>query len=292
MTPPPPRPEAPALVLRGPFGTVWLDPGAIMLKRDGDLLRIPVHAVEGIRTVGRRATLVELSLTAPPGTPATVHRLRCRDRRAVARFAEAAEAALPVRDRTEPREDGAVLTEYVERREPGPLARVPRRLLVAVTAALVVHGGGLATMIVAGETHQAIMWGVGVVPLVLGAMWVRVVAQGMYRRSVLRRHGVTVVATVRKRHSGYSSVFRFTDLSGATREIEADALPRRLTTKPERVEVAYDPRGRVEPRGVLPRTLRAFIAAGGLVGAAMVVGGLYLLPYQLVVVLTGWDPLG
>ncbi|SCK62731.1 hypothetical protein YW7DRAFT_06791 [Streptomyces sp. AmelKG-E11A] len=278
-------------MLRGPFGSVWLETGAIMLKRDGDLLRIPIRAIEGIRTVGRRATLVELSLTAPAGTPATVHRLRCRDRRAVARFAAAAEAALPVRDHAEPREDGAALTEYVERRKPGPLARVPRRRLLAVTAALGAYGGGLATMIVAGETHQAFMWGFGVIPLIAGALWVRVVARGMYRRSVLRRHGVTVVATVRKRSSGYSA-YRFTDLSGATREIEDDALARRLTTNPERVGVTYDPRGRVEPRGVLSRTMRTVIVTGGAVGGVLVLGALYLLPYQLVVVLTGWDPLG
>lgn len=262
-----------------------------MLKRDGDLLRIPTRAVEEIRTVGRRATLVELSLTAPAGTPATVHRLRCRDHRAVARFAAAAEAALPVRDHAEPREDGAALTEWVERRKPGLLARVPRRLLLAVTAALGAYGGGLATMIVAGETHQAFLWGIGVIPLLAGAMWVRAVARGMYRRSVLRRDGVTVVATVRERSLG-CSVYRFTDLSGATREIGGDLLSRRLTENPERVEVTYDPRGRVEPRGVLSRTLRTVIATGGLVGAVLVLGGLYFLPYQLVVVLTGWDPLG
>jgi hypothetical protein len=101
------------LVLRARRTTALFERDAVLLDRGGMRLRIPLTAIETVRTGGgSRRRVIEIVLTSADATP-VVHTLSPPNATAATAFADAVNAALPVRDTVEPRADGATLVTTV-----------------------------------------------------------------------------------------------------------------------------------------------------------------------------------
>lgn len=217
-----------SLVLRGRSGTARLDRGDVLLDQDDEIRRIPVAAVEEVRAADGGLTL-EIALTTAGG-PATVYRLRCRSAAAVTAFTEAVGAALPERGTGDPRQDGTALV----RTTPGPRRRplLRRRSRIGLAVCLV----NAVVVVVWGTSDERIMFFVGCIPLFIGLAITTAAGEGLFLTWLLRRRGITVLAT---QHPAKRRIFQFTDATGADREF--DGTGDWVNSHPPQIHVTYDP---------------------------------------------------
>ncbi|MGW9597682.1 hypothetical protein ACWHLZ_46430 [Streptomyces chartreusis] len=268
-----------SLVLRGHSATIWLDGGAILINQNGIRRRIPLQAVEKIRVDDESQRSVEVVLTAAVGTPGTTYRMDCRSSAAVTTFADTVNRALPQRDEGEPRRDVAELVEVL----PNEACRPPGdpRWRIGALILLGLYLVGLATLIVAGEPDQWIMWLVGLAPLLMGGIICSSSVARLYDCWILRRRGISVLATYCRPSSGTRRVFQFTDAEGIEREVRLHYDVKRITTDPARVEVTYDPDRPERTTATLTATGVLGRLVVDLFGVAILLPGLYFAPYQL-----------
>jgi hypothetical protein len=230
---------------------------------------------------------VDVALTAPEQTSATVFRLRHRNASARDVFVATVNAALPARDADARRRDGAELVVVL----PGEPPRAPfwaaGEFWLMAGAGLVVAGwiAGLVTLIVHVDIFGAILYFFGTKPLIFGVFLYGLSARTLYDRAVLRRRGVPVLAT-HFRHDGKKHLYQFTDLDGVRRTGEPDTAAEPVSTNPTRVQVSYDPRNPQRVAARLPVRTWVLRSLGvGIGGTAMLFAGLYMVPYQLIQVL-------
>ncbi|MFK0112462.1 hypothetical protein [Streptomyces sp. NPDC091217] len=214
--------------------------GVLLLEQGGVRRRIPVAAIERVEVRGRTGRELAVVLTSNDPCPAAPgHSLVSRSAPAVREFAEALRRALPARDATEPRPDGASLVSVEPMERPGP---EPRQV------ALVALGAGYALIAVAlvarGAGEQAVVsWLVGV-PLVL-AQGVAALVGGVRRvrdAVVLRARGITVEGRLEYSYGTGSGedavrrhVYSYVDAHGVRRERDG------TEGGAQEVEIVYDP---------------------------------------------------
>ncbi|MFJ2649680.1 hypothetical protein ACIO1C_23525 [Streptomyces sp. NPDC087420] len=264
-----------SVVLRDRSARLCAEPGALLLDRDGTRRRIPLAAVERVRADDARQRSVAVVLTAADGVPGTVFRLNCRNSAAVTAFADAVNGALPRREDGAPRRDGAELVRVLppKRRQPWE----PNWWFAGITAGLVFFVAGFVTLVARGDVMGAILWIIGVSPLVKGLAVLFLVVRALCDRLILWRRGITVLAV------RYGSGYAFTDAKGTERRVEIDGAAKPVSTKPARYEVSYDPLRPGRTAAVLPvgswilRTLGVVFLL-----LPVVALGLYLVPFQLV----------
>ncbi|MGW4908573.1 hypothetical protein [Streptomyces sp. NPDC004270] len=264
------------LVLRGRRGTARFKRDAVLLerawRRSG--IRIPLDAIETVRTRGRagqdsrastasglKPRVTEIVLTsASASTDPVVYTLSSLSAEAAQAFASAVTAALPVRDATQPRMDGAELVTAIprlsakKRKDHWLTAAQDRARLLALGALFVLE---LALASATGAWVLVTLWVAFFTPFLVGCA----IALFVYRTTVdwwlLRRRGITVVATFKEKAYGtgtdgettVTKVYTFTDASGTERTYSGGG-GRLVATDPARIEVTYDPydQGRIAAR--------------------------------------------
>lgn len=188
------------------------EPDGLVLERPGEKLAIPFRAVARVRAEARSVTV---ELRAPAGTTPSRHRIEGVSAAAAVVFADGVNALLsdPVED-----VDGGALV-VVRTVTTTALQRYRRRLGQVMLGYL---GGVLAlavTVAFVGHERTA-MAGAVFVPTfgVLAALplWIGLVSVGpWFKETLLRRRGVTVVATP----ADDPMTFRYTDGGGVSRVV-------------------------------------------------------------------------
>ncbi|MER5767517.1 DUF3592 domain-containing protein [Streptomyces sp. NPDC001985] len=281
-----------SVTVSGRSGAVWLERGSLVLDQDGVRRRIPLEAVEEVRAREGRGRGVSVRLTAPEGVRGTVYEVAGRTAREVTAFLSTVNSALPQRDRSAPRTDGAELVETVARAAPRRGWRLSRHERLAggglVLAAVLVAGAylaGLVVLIREGTLLSVVLYLVGVKPLIAGVVLVVSTAVTLTVRSVLRMRGVPVVATS-DRDPGKRGVFHFTDIEGRRRSAEVDQAARRISTSPAQVRLLYDPRKPERTAAVLPARTWVLRTLGFVfLVVPLLALGLFMVPFQVVAVL-------
>jgi hypothetical protein len=232
------------LVLRARRTTALFERDAVLLDRGGMRLRIPLTAIETVRTGGgSRRHVIEIVLTSTDATPA-VHTLSPPNATAATAFADAVNAALPVRDTVEPRADGATLVTTApvpprtERKDRWTTSR-ERRVQWAFGALFAL---GTALAAATGEWVFVVLWAASYTPFLVGCALTHIVYRVTVDWWLLRRRGITVLAV----HTDSDYVgevlvktYSFTDAAGEERTFRGSG--RLVATDPERIEVTYDP---------------------------------------------------
>jgi hypothetical protein len=207
-------------------------------------LRIPLTAIETVRTGGgSRRHVIEIVLTSADATPA-VHTLSPPNATAATAFADAVNAALPVRDTVEPRADGATLVTTApvpprtERKDRWTTSR-ERRVQWAFGALFAL---GTALAAATGEWVFVVLWAASYTPFLVGCALTHIVYRVTVDWWLLRRRGITVLAV--HKDSDYVGevlvkTYSFTDAAGEERTFRGSG--RLVATDPERIEVTYDP---------------------------------------------------
>ncbi|MET9385919.1 DUF3592 domain-containing protein [Streptomyces sp. NPDC002928] len=206
-------------ILRGRDVSAALDADGVHLTRSGERVDIPLAAVREVRAAGDR--VVEIVLT-----DGVAHRVEGGNPTANAAFAAALTTALP--ERRDPA-GSALVTVVAEPRgginygwlalyASGPLAFVAYAVWVGVT-----HGARVVGVVV------------GVVPLVLGIAFIGTAVHDVFRRTILRRRGITVLAEAVGRSGKKHTVYEYTDTDGAVHQY-------RCKRSNPRFQIAYDPR--------------------------------------------------
>ncbi|MEW2488200.1 hypothetical protein [Streptomyces sp. NPDC048411] len=255
------------LVLRGRRVTARFKRDAVLLERAWrrSRIRIPLAAIETVRTRGRagqdsragttggpKPRVTEIVLTsASASTDPVVYPLSSPSAEAAQAFASAVTAALPVRDATQPRVNGAALVTT----EPRPSAKKLKEHWLTAAQDWAPHLAvgalfvlGLALPSATGDWELVKLWAVLFTPFLTGCA----IALPVYRTTVdwwlLRRRGITVVATFKENCYGtgtdgettVTKVYTFTDASGTMRTYSGGG-GRLVATDPARIEVTYDP---------------------------------------------------
>ncbi|MFK0281989.1 hypothetical protein ACIQVL_16170 [Streptomyces sp. NPDC090499] len=272
------------LVLRGRRVTARFKRDAVLLERTWRRsgIRIPLAAIETVRTrgragadsrasttAGRKPRVTEIVLTsASANTDPVVHTLSSPSGEAAQAFASAVTAALPVRDATQPRVDGAGLVTTQRRlaakgRKGRWLAAAQDRAHLLALSALFVLGLALASA--TGDGILALVWVASFTPFLVGCAITLIVYRTTVDWWLLRRRGITVVATFEEKvyrtgtdgETTVTKVYAFTDASGTKRTYSGGG-GKLVGTDPARIEVTYDPyaQDRIAARnGPVVRTL-------------------------------------
>ncbi|MFJ9041175.1 hypothetical protein ACIRF8_31990 [Streptomyces sp. NPDC102406] len=240
-------------VLRSRLTTARLETGTtatVVLDKFGTGLRvrIPLAAVETVRVRPRRR--IEIVLTAGPGEARPVtYSLRPTSGAAAQTFADAVNAAVPVRDAAEPRLSGA--------RQVSTVPKPPRAKGVDSAGAGkerakrwffgLLFAAGTVLACATGDKRLIIAWLVLYAMFLTGCQVVHMVRSATVDWWVLRRRGITVVATYLRTESDEDSegqlsstdVYRLQDDRGVKRTYKGNG--RLVATDPDRIEVTYDP---------------------------------------------------
>ncbi|MEV4447806.1 hypothetical protein [Streptomyces mirabilis] len=232
------------LVLRARRTTALFERDAVLLDRRGNRLRIPLAAIETVRTGGgSRRRVIGIVLTSAGATP-VVHTLSPPSTTAATAFADTVNAALPVRDAAEPRADGATLVTTVpvpprtERKDRWTTSR-ERRVQWAFGALFAL---GTALAAATGEWTLVLLWVTSYAPFLVGCALTHIVYRATVNWWLLRRRGITVLAVYKD--SDYVGdvlikTYSFADVAGSERTFSGSG--RLMGTDPERIEVTYDP---------------------------------------------------
>ncbi|MFF2727179.1 hypothetical protein ACFVS9_04630 [Streptomyces sp. NPDC058008] len=283
MTTGPNPPAPPSLTVRGRSGSLALETRSILLEQNGVRQRIPLAAVEEVGLDGGRRPAVRVVLTAPTGTPGTVYRVDCRNTASATAFVDAAGRALPARDPGAPREDGTARVVVLP-----PDAEKERRTarewltIAAFLTPVALYLAGLVVLIVNGAVLGVILWILGLKPLAFGLFLYGLSAAALYDRWLLRRRGVSVLATS-DHTQGKKEVFAFVDADGVRRFFEPDEAAEPVSIAPRRVAAVYDPRKPARVKAVLPARTWVLRTIGvGVGGTSLLVLAYFLVPYQLI----------
>ncbi|MFJ8172585.1 hypothetical protein ACIQ64_29665 [Streptomyces sp. NPDC094473] len=277
----------PSLTVGSRSGSFALESRSILLEQGGVRRRIPLEAVEEVRLDGVRRPAVEVVLTAPPGSSGTVYRVDCRNAASATAFVDATARALPARDVDTPREDGAarvaVLPRAADRNRRSPRDRL---VIAAVLAPVALYVGGLLVLIMDGDVLGVIFWLLGLKPLAFGLLLYGMAAKNLYDRWLLRRRGISVLATS-DHTQGQKEIYRYVDAEGVRRFFEPDHAAAPVSLAPRQVAAAYDPRRVERVKAVLPlRTWVLRTIGVGFGGTSLLALGFFLVPYQLIELLS------
>ncbi|MFG2590270.1 hypothetical protein [Streptomyces sp. NPDC048438] len=287
MTTTPGSPVLPSLTVRSRAGSFSLEKRSILLEQGGVRRRIPLEAVEEVLLESRRGPSVRVVLTAPGGASGTVYRVGCRNRASATAFVDATNRALPVRDADAPREDGAAQVVVLPQLAGKDRRTARDRLVIAAALSPVaLYVAGLVVLIAHGDVFGVVFWLLGLKPLAFGLLLYGLSAKNLYDRWHLRRRGISVLATF-DHDQGKNQIYSFVDAEGVTRFCEPDTAAEPVRAAPRQVAVLYDPRRVERVKAVLPlRTwvLRATGVAFG--GTSLLVLGFFLVPYQLIELLS------
>ncbi|MEV0172062.1 hypothetical protein AB0I00_13205 [Streptomyces sp. NPDC050803] len=204
-------------ILNGRGVSAAFDADAVHLDRSDQRVDIPLAAVREVRAVEGRA--VEIVLT-----DGVTHRVEGGNPTATAAFAAALTAALP--EHRDPAGSALVASAGKPRERVWPLLA----LLAAVPLAYLGYAVWVAT------EHGARVLGVvlGLLPLGLGLAGLFTAVQDTFRRIVLRRRGITVLAHAIGTEGKKSVVYEYTDTDGLRHTY---TCRRRMP----RTQLAYDP---------------------------------------------------
>ncbi|MGW5634686.1 hypothetical protein [Streptomyces sp. NPDC003832] len=206
-------------ILNGRGVRAAFDADGVHLDRSAQRVDIPLAAVREVRAAQARAVDIVL-------TDGVIHRVEGGNPTATAAFAAALTAALP--EQRDPA-GSALVTSSAERRagfgDWWPLA-----------AAALVVAGYLAYAVWVAATHGARVLGVvvGLLPLGLGLFGLGTTVQETFRRILLSRRGITVLAHAVGTTGKRSVVFEYTDTEGRTHTY---ACRRRMPA----TQLSYDP---------------------------------------------------
>lgn len=283
-----PSSALPSLTVGSRSGSFTLENRSILLEEGGVRRRIPLEAVEVVRLDGARRPAVQIVLTAPPGASGAAYRVDGRNTASATAFVEAAGRALPGRDADAPREDGAARVVVLPRADDRSRRRSARDWLVIATllTPVALYVTGLIVLIAHGDVFGVILWLLGLKPLAIGLFLYGASARTLYDRWLLRRRGISVLATF-DHTQGKKQIFGFVDAEGVRRFFEPDHAAEPVGVAPRGVAAVYDPRHAERVKAVLPvRTwvLRTLGVVFG--GTSLLVLAFFLVPYQLIEVLS------
>ncbi|MGW1722160.1 hypothetical protein ACWCQK_04375 [Streptomyces sp. NPDC002306] len=206
-------------ILRGWGVFAVLDADGVHLVRSDERVDIPLAVVREVSATEERA--VEIVLT-----DGVAHRVEGGNPTANAAFAAALTGVLPERRDAA----GSALVT---------VTAVPRGGIDYGWAALFAAGpfAFLAYAVWVGVVHGARVLGVvvGLVPLVLGVTFLVTAVHDVFRRTILRRRGITVLAEAVGRFGRKNTVYEYADVDGVVHQY-------RCTRKTLRTQLAYDPR--------------------------------------------------
>jgi hypothetical protein len=278
---------APAVVVRGSRKgeSAWLNGDALLWEQEGLRRRIPLVAVEELRGEGEGTErTVEVTLTAGAGEPATVYRLEGVGTAAASRFVDVVGGVLPDRGPEAARPDGARLVRVVERL-PGTgdkQASARWRAGLVFLGVFAVYVGGMVLLGVERDAGRVILWALSPMVVMFGLAALAPAVHSAWIWPVLRRRGVSVMATHDRWVKG-KRVCTFVDLEGTTREIRPGVPERRYKGDPPQTEIVYDPRrparwaAHESTGAIVVQTVVYF-----LIGAPICTAGLLMGPYQLI----------
>ncbi|MBM7167751.1 hypothetical protein JQK87_04870 [Streptomyces sp. G44] len=222
---------SPMPVLRASDGALLrFDGNALVLRRKAEEVRIPLLAIECIRSEGRSLVV---DLTAPSGMVPSMHRIDDVSKAAADLFAEAVNAALPERPANAEGSKLVITRAVTESQE----ERDKRRRRGWGTAVVLVCAGLAAAVAAHGVwTFAFIIMLVGPVGALLTAIGADMVRL-RYRSRYLLRHGVTVEArrvSETRVLGGEFGMFVYTDMHGVERSVN-------VKSRSATVQVVYHP---------------------------------------------------
>ncbi|WP_445400119.1 hypothetical protein ACSMX9_04420 [Streptomyces sp. LE64] len=278
------NPQLPGLLLYlRPSGSLRVKDGTLLLTRGQQRFRIPLEAVQTLRTNDDGGAL-EIVLTSGGTTPGTVYRCESRNLTGLAAFADAVNDALPTRGPDSFRKEGDALVEVVRPPDRGSTVGEWLLPILLATLALTVVVGGAALIYVAGPLGQAgaVLWVLGFIPL-FTLLSVGKEIHRLWVRWRLRNRGITITDA---QQDGVEQRYSFTDLTGKRRTVPLDYQVGKYKHVPKTMTVIYDPNRSDRAATVLPPwRLLLKAAAVVLLGPPLVITVGYVYPYQLIAAL-------
>lgn len=267
-------PALPSLVLRGGGATARFGDGFdyVHWEEDGRVTRIPLEAIEAVRSLDRSFEVV--LTTAEADRRPYVYAVHDASTAAVTTFCAALQARLPERAAEVSRVDGEDLITEVPAGHPRrPSKRV---LVVAVIAVLAVIDAAVAVL---REPAWAIALPFFQLFACTGAFMALTLGRGLYDALRLPKHGITVMAEL-DHYTDRTKVYRYVDQDGGQHFY-------REPTGGQQLELSYDPRnpGRASARQSLYGQIMMALMA--VIGLGMACGGLGITGYQLFIAMRG-----
>ncbi|MEU1371677.1 DUF3592 domain-containing protein [Streptomyces sp. NPDC005803] len=266
-------PALPSLVLRGSSATAPFGDGFdyVQWEQDGRVTRIPLEAIEAVRSLDRSFEVVLTTAEADRRARYTVHDASTA---AVATFCAALQARLPERAAEGSRVDGEDLITEVPAGHPRrPSKRV---LVVAVIAVFAVIDGVVAVL---REPAWAIALPFFQLFAGAGVSMALTLGRGLYEALHLPRHGITVMAQL-DHYTHRTKVYRYEDQDGGQHF-------HRDRTGGQQLELSYDPSNPSRASARQPLYGQVMMALMSVVGLGMACGGLGITGYQLFIALRG-----
>ncbi|MER6277936.1 hypothetical protein [Streptomyces sp. 900105245] len=205
-------------ILTGRRASAKFDSDGVRIIRSGQQVDIPLPAIEAVRAAEPRT--VEIVLT-----DGTVHRVEGDNPTATTAFVDALSAVLP--EERDP-SSRAVVTDTSGPRDPGLY------VIGALLALLVLGYIGYAVWVARAHGARVVGVIIGLLPLLLGAAMLFSGVQEAFRRIVLARRGITVLAEAVGREGKKNVVYRYTTVEGDDRKYSCKR-------NQQRIHVLYDP---------------------------------------------------
>ncbi|MEV8228416.1 hypothetical protein AB0P41_20555 [Streptomyces sp. NPDC079167] len=267
-------PALPSLVLRGSSATARFGDGFdyVQWEEDGRVTRIPLEAIEAVRSLDRSFEVV--LTTAEADRRPAVWAVHDASTAAVTTFRAALQARLPERAAEGSRVDGEdLITEIPAGHPRRPSKRV---LVVAVIAVFAVIDGAVAVL---REPAWAIALPFFQLFAGAGVSMALTLGRGLYDALHLPRRGITVMAQL-DHYTHRTKVYRYVDQDGGLHFY-------RNRTGGQQLELSYDPcnPGRASARQ--PLYGQVMMALMSIVGLGMACGGFGITGYQLFIALRG-----
>ncbi|MFE9821686.1 DUF3592 domain-containing protein [Streptomyces sp. NPDC005791] len=267
-------PALPSLVLRGSSATARFGDGFdyVQWEEDGRVTRIPLDAIEAVRSLDRSFQVV--LTTAEADRRPAVYAVHDASTAAVTTFCAALQARLPERGDEGLRVDGEDLITEVPAGHPRTPSK--RVLLVAVIAVFAVIDGAVAVL-------REPAWAIALPFLQLfastGVFLALTLGRGLYEALRLPKHGITVMAEL-DHYTDSTKVYRYEDQDGGLHFY-------RDRTGGQQLELSYDPNN--PSRASTRQSLygQVMMALMSVVGLGMACGGLGITGYQLFIALRG-----
>ncbi|PKW05504.1 hypothetical protein SAMN05428944_7471 [Streptomyces sp. 1222.5] len=205
-------------ILNGRRSSAKFDSDGVRITRSGQQVDIPLPAIEAVRAAEART--VEIVLT-----DGTVHRVEGDNPTATTAFVDALSSVLP--EKRDP-SSRAVVTDTSAPRD--PVLYVSGALLALLALGYI----GYAVWVTRSHGARVVGVIIGLLPLLFGAAMLFTGVQEAFRRIVLARRGITVLAEAVGREGKKNVVYRYTTVEGADRTYSCKR-------NRQRIHVLYDP---------------------------------------------------